>query len=100
MLSPPYLEWDSDGDGIADSYDDDIDGDWYTNQEEIDAGTDPNDYMSSPSEKSQRWLQERLSTAGGYVSYMNYNFDFPSKSEIVVASMIGNGVVLLTTPTW
>ena len=70
------FEWDSDGDGIADSYDDDIDGDWYTNQEEIDAGTDPNDYMSSPSEKSQRWLQERLSTAGGYVSYMNYNFDY------------------------
>ena len=70
------FEWDSDGDGIADSFDDDIDGDWYTNQEEIDAGTDPNDYMSSPSEKSQRWLQERLSTAGGYVSYMNYNFDY------------------------
>ena len=70
------FEWDSDGDGIADSYDYDIDGDWYTNQEEIDAGTDPYDYMSSPSEKSQRWLQERLSTAGGYVSYMNYNFDY------------------------
>ena len=70
------FEWDSDGDGIADSFDYDIDGDWYTNQEEIDAGTDPYDYMSSPSEKSQRWLQERLSTAGGYVSYMNYNFDY------------------------
>ncbi len=70
------FEWDSDGDGIADSYDYDIDGDWYTNQEEIDAGTDPYDYMSSPSEKSQRWLQERLSSAGGYVSYMNYNFDY------------------------
>ena len=70
------FEWDSDGDGIADSYDDDVDGDWYTNQEEIDAGTDPNDYMSNPSEKSQRWLQDRLSVAGGYVSYMNYNFDY------------------------
>jgi len=70
------FEWDSDGDGIADSFDYDIDGDWYTNQEEIDAGTDPYDYMSSPSEKSQRWLQERLSSAGGYVSYMNYNFDY------------------------
>ena len=70
------FEWDSDGDGIADSYDDDVDGDWYTNQEEIDAGTDTNDYMSNPSEKSQRWLQDRLSVAGGYVSYMNYNFDY------------------------
>ncbi len=70
------FEWDSDGDGIADSYDDDVDGDWFSNLEEIEAGTDPLDYMDSPSELPQSWLQERLSTAGSYVSYMNYNFDY------------------------
>ena len=69
------FEWDSDGDGIADSYDDDIDGDWATNAEEVEAGTDPLDYMDSPSGLPQTWLQERLSTAGSYVSYMNWNFD-------------------------
>ncbi len=69
------FEWDSDGDGIADSYDDDIDGDWATNDEEVEAGTDPLDYMDSPSGLPQTWLQERLSTAGSYVSYMNWNFD-------------------------
>ena len=69
------FEWDSDGDGIADSYDDDIDGDWATNAEEAEAGTDPLDYMDSPSGLPQTWLQERLSTAGSYVSYMNWNFD-------------------------
>ena len=69
------FEWDSDGDGIADSYDDDIDGDWATNAEEMEAGTDPLNYMDSPSGLPQTWLQERLSTAGSYVSYMNWNFD-------------------------
>jgi len=69
------FEWDSDGDGIADSYDDDIDGDWATNAEEVEAGTDPLNYMDTPSGLPQTWLQERLSTAGSYVSYMNWNFD-------------------------
>ena len=69
------FEWDSDGDGIADSYDDDVDGDWFDNAYEIEMGTDPLDYMDSPSPLPQTWLQERLATAGSYVAYMNWNFD-------------------------
>jgi len=69
------FEWDSDGDGIADSYDDDVDGDWFDNAYEIEMGTDPFDYMDSPSPLPQTWLQQRLATAGSYVAYMNWNFD-------------------------
>ena len=69
------FEWDSDGDGIADSYDDDVDGDWFDNAYEIEMGTDPLDYMDSPSPLPQTWLQERLATSGSYVAYMNWNFD-------------------------
>tara|TARA_B100000700_G_scaffold59200_1_gene64438 strand:+ start:18377 stop:20356 length:1980 start_codon:yes stop_codon:yes gene_type:complete len=69
------FEWDSDGDGIADSYDDDVDGDWFDNTYEIEMGTDPFDYMDSPSSLPQTWLQQRLATAGSYVAYMNWNFD-------------------------
>ena len=61
------FDWDMDGDGIADADDDDTDGDWYTNTEELLAGTDPNDPASTPNPNSSRLLQERLAGAGSYV---------------------------------
>ncbi len=39
---------DIDGDGIADAFDDDRDGDGYSNREEVLAGSDPNDASSVP----------------------------------------------------
>ena len=60
-------DWDSDGDGIADHSDDNIDGDWYTNEEEIAAGTDPLDASSHPPELQSRMQQIRLEGAGQYV---------------------------------
>ena len=60
-------DWDSDGDGIADFEDDNIDGDWYTNEEELAAGTDPLDASSHPSELKSRWQQLRLEGAGQYI---------------------------------
>ncbi len=51
----PYEDWevriylsDTDGDGIPDKEDSDIDDDGYTNEQEIAAGTDPYDYRSHP----------------------------------------------------
>ena len=60
-------DWDSDGDGIADHSDDNIDGDWYTNEEEIAAGTDPLDASSHPPELQSSMQQVRLEGAGQYV---------------------------------
>jgi len=60
-------DWDSDGDGIADHSDDNIDGDWYTNEEEIAAGTDPLDASSHPPELQSSLQQVRLEGAGQYV---------------------------------
>ena len=60
-------DWDSDGDGIADHSDDNIDGDWYTNEEEIAAGTDPLDASSHPSGLQSTLQQARLEGVGQYV---------------------------------
>jgi UMF1 family MFS transporter len=60
-------DWDSDGDGIADHSDDNIDGDWYTNEEEIAAGTDPLDASSHPPGLQSTLQQVRLEGAGQYV---------------------------------
>ncbi len=60
-------DWDSDGDGIADHSDDNIDGDWYTNEEEIAAGTDPLDASSHPPELKSSLQQVRLEGSGQYV---------------------------------
>tara|TARA_B100001146_G_scaffold207858_1_gene203560 strand:+ start:8731 stop:10725 length:1995 start_codon:yes stop_codon:yes gene_type:complete len=60
-------DWDSDGDGIADHSDDNIDGDWYTNEEEIAAGTNPLDASSHPPELQSSMQQVRLEGAGQYV---------------------------------
>ena len=60
-------DWDSDGDGIADHSDDNIDGDWYTNEEEIAAGTDPLDASSHPSGLQSTLQQVRLEGVGQYV---------------------------------
>jgi hypothetical protein len=60
-------DWDSDGDGIADNSDDNIDGDWYTNEEEIAAGTDPLDASSHPPELKSSLQQVRLEGSGQYV---------------------------------
>ena len=42
------FDWDTDGDGIMDADDENIDGDWFSNEEEIAAGTDPYDVSSMP----------------------------------------------------
>ena len=60
-------DWDSDGDGIADHSDDNIDGDWYTNEEEIAAGTDPLDASSHPPGLQSTLQQVRLEGVGQYV---------------------------------
>tara|TARA_B100000902_G_scaffold99150_1_gene101552 strand:- start:14492 stop:16444 length:1953 start_codon:yes stop_codon:yes gene_type:complete len=60
-------DWDSDGDGIADHSDDNIDGDWYTNEEEIAAGTNPLDASSHPPELKSSLQQVRLEGSGQYV---------------------------------
>ena len=60
-------DWDSDGDGIADHSDDNIDGDWYTNEEEIAAGTNPLDASSHPPELKSNLQQVRLEGSGQYV---------------------------------
>ena len=60
-------DWDSDGDGIADHSDDNIDGDWYTNEEEIAAGTDPLDASSHPPGLQSTLQQARLEGVGQYV---------------------------------
>lgn len=60
-------DWDSDGDGIADFEDENIDGDWYTNEEEIAAGTDPLDAASHPGGLQSNWQQVRLEGAGQYL---------------------------------
>ena len=60
-------DWDSDGDGIADFEDENIDGDWYTNEEEIAAGTDPLDAASHPGGLQSHLQQHRLEGAGQYV---------------------------------
>ena len=60
-------DWDSDGDGIADHSDDNIDGDWYTNEEEIAAGTDPLDASSHPSGLQSTLQQAILEGVGQYV---------------------------------
>ena len=61
------FDWDSDGDGIADTYDDNIDGDWYSNEVEIAAGTDPYDPSSHPDGLSTTWVEQRIGGAGQYV---------------------------------
>ena len=58
------FDWDSDGDGIADTYDDNIDGDWYSNEVEIAAGTDPYDPSSHPDGLSTTWVEQRIEGAG------------------------------------
>jgi len=61
------FDWDTDGDGIADTEDDDIDGDWYSNTAEEEAGTDPLDPSSTPNPNPSIWLQQRLAGKGQYV---------------------------------
>ena len=53
--------------------DENWDGDWFTNDEEAAAGTDPLDYNDNPSDLPQTWLQQRLSSSGSYVVYVNWN---------------------------
>ena len=65
------VEWDYNDDGTPDS--DNWDGDWFSNDEEIAAGTDPLDYTDNPSNLTQTWLQDRLSSRGSYVVYVNWN---------------------------
>ncbi len=60
-------DWDSDGDGIADQLDDNIDGDWYSNEAEIAAGTDPLDPSSHPAGLQSTVQQLRLEGAGQYL---------------------------------
>jgi len=47
-LSDPKEWCDTDGDGIGDNSDDDIDGDGFSNEEERTAGTDPRNRPSFP----------------------------------------------------
>jgi hypothetical protein len=51
---------DLDGDGIEDAYDDDIDGDGFTNETELAEGTDPRDSYSAS-------MQPILQTISGYL---------------------------------
>ena len=60
-LYNPYEDWleriymqDTDGDGIPDNKDPDIDDDGFSNEEEIKAGTDPYDYRSHPKVKKKK----------------------------------------------
>jgi UMF1 family MFS transporter len=61
------FDWDADGDGIADAEDDDIDGDWYSNAAEEEAGTDSLDPSSTPNPNPSIWLQQRLAGKGQYI---------------------------------
>lgn len=63
------FDWDSDGDGLADSDKNElnIDGDWYTNEEEIAAGTDPYDPSSHPSGLQSKWQEMRIENTGQYI---------------------------------
>ena len=61
------FDWDTDGDGIMDADDPNIDGDWFSNEEEFAAGTDPYDVSSMPEGLTSRWLEERMAGAGSYL---------------------------------